>query len=75
MNTDVEPHDFSPYRWHDRLHALGRCRHCIMPKLSHPVPIWMQARPLQHGQYYSPEQLLATALRRIKQSSREGGGT
>ena len=50
----VEPHDYVPLRWWDRLvfrlsghpPVLGRCRHCYYPGDAHPISKWVQARPL-----------------------------
>lgn len=43
--TDVSPHAFEALKaWDNREH--GRCRACYLPRKSHPVRVWVPARPL-----------------------------
>lgn len=37
-------HAFLPLWLLDRLRASGRCAHCYLPKMAHPVLGWTQAR-------------------------------
>ncbi len=37
------PHEFAPLkRWWNR----GRCKHCFVPRIDHPVRGWVEARAL-----------------------------
>lgn len=42
--VQCSPHKFRPIRWWDRLWALGRCSHCLLPRDAHPVRAWTSAR-------------------------------
>lgn len=46
VSPQSEPHPFAPLRWWDDFHKQGRCRHCFLPRHSHPVLAWWASRPL-----------------------------
>jgi hypothetical protein len=60
FSVTVDPHDFVPLHWWDSLPLhpqWGRCKHCLIGRMHHPLPIWAPARAVNDRRTYTALQI------------------